>query len=173
MAEYSHYLIHTHPYPLASSQRTPLTATRGNFCRWLMSITKSWLNSEALRNHPNVNIQHHPKESIGRTDEEAEAPLLWPPDTKSQLIRKDPDAGKDWRWEDKGMTEDKVVGWRHWLNGLEFEQAPRVGERQGAWCAAVHGVIKGQTQLSEWTARESKREAVSTWTGFAGSREGI
>ena len=173
MAEYSHYLIHTHPYPLASSQRTPLTATRGNFCRWLMSITKSWLNSEALRNHPNVNIQHHPKESIGRTDEEAEAPLLWPPDTKSQLIRKDPDAGKDWRWEDKGMTEDKVVGWRHWLNGLEFEQAPRVGERQGAWCAAVHGVTKGQTQLSEWTARESKREAVSTWTGFAGSREGI
>ena len=47
------------------------------------------------------------------------------------------------------MTEDKVVGWRHRLNGLEFEQAPRVGERQGAWCAAVHGVTKGQTQLSE------------------------
>ena len=58
---------------------------------------------------------------IGRTDVEAETPVLWPPDAKNWLIGKDPDAGKDWRWEEKGMTEDEMVGWRHWLDGHEFE----------------------------------------------------
>ena len=56
---------------------------------------------------------------IGRTD--AEAPVLWPPDAKNWLIGKDPDAGKDWRQEAKGMTEDEMIEWYHWLNGLEFE----------------------------------------------------
>ena len=60
---------------------------------------------------------------IGRTDAEAEAPILWPPDAKSWLIEKDPDAGKDWRQEEKGMTEDEMVGWPHQLNGHEFGQA--------------------------------------------------
>ena len=58
---------------------------------------------------------------IGRTDVEAEIPILWPPDAKSWLIWKDPDAGKDWRQEEKGTTEDKIVGWHHRLNGHEFE----------------------------------------------------
>ena len=58
---------------------------------------------------------------IGRTDAEAEIPILWPPDAKSWLIWKDPDARKDWRWEEKGTTEDEMVGWRHWLDGQEFE----------------------------------------------------
>ena len=58
---------------------------------------------------------------IGRTDAEAETPILWPPDAKNWLIRKDPDAGKDWGQEEKGMTEDEMVGWYHWLNGHEFE----------------------------------------------------
>ena len=58
---------------------------------------------------------------IGRTDAETETPILWPPDAKKWLIWKDPDAGKDWRWEEKGMTEDEMVGWHHWLNGHEFE----------------------------------------------------
>ena len=66
---------------------------------------------------------------IGRTDAEAETPILWPPDVKNWLIGKDPDDGKDWRQEEKGMTEDEVVGWHHWLDGLEFEQAPGVGSR--------------------------------------------
>ena len=61
---------------------------------------------------------------FGRTDAEAEAPILWPPDMKSWLTGEDPDAGKDWGWEEKGMTEDEMVGWHHWLNGHEFEQAP-------------------------------------------------
>ena len=58
---------------------------------------------------------------IGRTDAKAEAPILWPPDVKSWLIGKVPDAGKDWRQEEKGMTKDEVVGWYHWFNGHEFE----------------------------------------------------
>ena len=58
---------------------------------------------------------------IGRTDAEAETPILRPPDAKNWLIGKDPDAGKDWRWEEKGITEDEVVGWHYWFNGHEFE----------------------------------------------------
>ena len=58
---------------------------------------------------------------IGRIDVEAEAPIFWPPDAKSRLIWKDPDAGKDWRQEEKGTTEDEMFGWYHWLDGHEFE----------------------------------------------------
>ena len=67
--------------------------------------------------------------SIGRTD--AETPILWPPDAKNGLIEKDPDAGKDWRWEEKGTTEDEMAGWHHQLNGHEFEQASGVVYGQG------------------------------------------
>ena len=67
---------------------------------------------------------------IGRTDAEAEAPVLWPPDVKNWLICKDPDAGKDWRQEERGMTEDEMFGCHHWLSGHEFEQAVGVGDEQ-------------------------------------------
>ena len=67
---------------------------------------------------------------IGRTD--AEAPILWPPDVKNWLIGKDLDAGKDWRQEEKGMTEDEMIGWHHWLDGHEFEQTLGVGDGQGS-----------------------------------------
>ena len=71
---------------------------------------------------------------IGRTNAEAEvdAPILWPPDVNSQLIWKDPDAGTDWRQEEKGTTENEMVVWHHWFNGHEFEQALRDGEWQGS-----------------------------------------
>ena len=65
---------------------------------------------------------------IEKTDAEAETPVLWPPDVKSWLIWKDPDAGKDWRQEEEGTTEDVMVGWHHWHDGHEFEQAPGGGE---------------------------------------------
>ena len=68
----------------------------------------------------------------GRTDTEAEAPVLRSPDVKSRLIGKDPDAGKDWRQEENRATEDKMVGWYHWLNAHEFEQTPGVGDEQGS-----------------------------------------
>ena len=79
----------------------------------------------------------HPKGNqslifIGRTDAEAEAPILWPSDVKNWLIGKDPDAGKDWRQEEKEITEDEMVGWHHQLNGYKFEQAPGVGDEQGS-----------------------------------------
>ena len=67
----------------------------------------------------------------GRTDVEAETPIFEPPDVKNWLIWKDPGAGKDWGQEEKGTTEDEMVGWRHWLDGLEFEQALGVGDGQG------------------------------------------
>ena len=65
---------------------------------------------------------------IGRTDVEAEAPILRPFDVKNWLIEKDPDAGKDWRQEEKGMAENEMVGWHHWLDRHEFEQAPGVDD---------------------------------------------
>ena len=77
---------------------------------------------------------------IGRTDAEAENLILWPPDAKSP--GKDPDVGKDWGQEEKGTTEDKIVGWHQWLNGYEFKQTRGDSE---AWLAAVHGVSKNWT----------------------------
>ena len=87
---------------------------------------------------------------IGRTDAEAEAPIFWPPDAKRQLIEKDPDAGEDWGQEKKGMTEDETVGWHHWLNGHEFEQLWEMVEDRGTCCAAVPGVAKSWTRLTDW-----------------------
>ena len=95
---------------------------------------------------------------IGRTD--AETPIIWPPDMKNWLIWKDPDAGKDWRQEDKRMTEDEMVGWHHWLNGHEFEQAPGVGDAQGNLaCYSPWGCKELDTteQLS-WADSESQME---------------
>ena len=88
---------------------------------------------------------------IGRTDTEAGTLILWPSDAKNWLTRKDSDAGKDWRWEEKETTEDEMVGWHHCLYGHEFEQAPGAGDGQGSLHAAVHGVAKSQTWLSNWT----------------------
>ena len=68
---------------------------------------------------------------IGRTDAKAQIPKLWLPDAKNWLTGKDPDAGKDWRWEKKGTSEDEMVRWHHWLDGHEFEYAPEVGEGLG------------------------------------------
>ena len=86
---------------------------------------------------------------IGRIDAEAETPTVWPPNVKSWLIWKDPDTGKDWRWEEKGTTEDEMVGW--WLNG--HEQAPGDSESQEAWRAAVHG---SQRVRHDWVTEQQQ-----------------
>ena len=88
---------------------------------------------------------------IGRTDAKAEAPIFWPTDIKSQLIGKDPDAGKDWGREEKRATEDEMAGWHHRLDGHELEQTPELLIDRKAWRAAVHGVTNSQTGLSDWT----------------------
>ena len=86
---------------------------------------------------------------IGRTDAEAEAPVFWPPDEKSWLIRKDPDAGEDWRQVEKEMTEDEMAGWHPWLNGHEFEQAPEDGDGQGCLACCSPWGHKG-LDTTEW-----------------------
>ena len=93
-----------------------------NWCFWTMVLEKALENPLDFKEIQQV----HPKRDqswvfIGRTDVEAETPILWPPDVKNWLMWKDSDAGKDWRWEEKGTTEDEMVGWYHWLNGHEFE----------------------------------------------------
>ena len=86
---------------------------------------------------------------IGRTDAKAETPILWLPDVKNWLTGKEPDAGKDWRQEEKGTTEDEMVGWCHQLNVHEFEQAPRVGDGQGRLvCCSLWG--HKDSDMTEW-----------------------
>ena len=91
---------------------------------------------------------------FGRTDAEAVTPILWPPYNKNWLIGKDPDAGKDWRQEEKGMTEDEMVGWHHQLDGCEFEQAPGVGDGQGslACCSPWGHKESDTTERLNWPA---------------------
>ena len=80
---------------------------------------------------------------VGSTDAEAEALILWPPDAKNSLIGKDPGAGQDWRQEEKGTTEDEMVGWHHWLNGHSFEQAQGDGDGQGSLACSPMGSYRG------------------------------
>ena len=103
-----------------------------NWCFWTVELEKtleSPLDSQEIK-------PVHPKGNqcwifIGRTDAEAETPVLWPPDANSQLIGKDPDAGKDWGLEEKGATEDELISGHYQLNGHEFEQTLGVGDGQG------------------------------------------
>ena len=106
----------------------------------------------------------HPKGNqswifIGRTDAEGEAAILWPPDVKNWLLGKDPDAGKNWRQEEKGMTEDEMVGWHHWLDGHEFEQALGVGDGQGGLvCCSPWGRKElDTTEQLNWTEKVNLR----------------
>ena len=94
---------------------------------------------------------------IGRTDVEAETPILWPPYAKSWLFGKDPDAGKEWRQEEKGTTEDEMVGWHHRLDGHGFGWTPGVGDGQGGLACCTHGVSKSRTRLSDWTELNKMR----------------
>ena len=103
----------------------------------------------------------------GRTDAEAKTPILWPPDANNWLIGKDPDAGKDWRWEEKGKTEDEMAGWHYRLDGHEFEHAPGVVDRQGSlMCCSPWG--RKELDVTKWLnwltgLRNSHLEGQNGW----------
>ena len=112
-----------------------------NWCFWTVVLEKTLERPLDCKKIKLINPKRNQSLIfIARTDAEAEASILGPPNTKNWFIGKDPDAGKDWRQEEKGMTEDKMVGWHDWLDGHEFEQAPGVGDGQVSLGAAVHGV---------------------------------
>ena len=93
-----------------------------NWCFWTVVLEKTLENSlDCKEIQPVLPKGNQSWIFVGRADAEAEAPIIWPPDAKNRLIWKDPDAGKDWRWEEKGTTEIEMGGWHHWLNGQEFE----------------------------------------------------
>jgi len=121
-----------------------------NWCFWTVVLEKTLESPLDCKEIQPV----HPKGDqswifIGRTDIEAETPIIRPSDVKNWLIWKDLEAGKDWRWEEKGMTEDEMVGWHHWLDGHEFEQAPRVGDRQGSLVSCSPWGCK-ESDTTEW-----------------------
>ena len=125
-----------------------------NWCFWIMVLDKTLESPLDCKKIQPV----HPKGDqsrvfFGRTDVEAETPILWPPHVKSWLIGKDPDAGKDWVQEEKGMTEDEMAGWHHRFNGHGFGWTPGAGDRQG-----------GLMCYSSWGRKESDTTEQLNWT---------
>ena len=139
------------------------------WCFWIVMLEKtveSPLDSKELK-------PVNPKGNqswifIGSTDAEAETPILWPSDEKNWLIWKDPDDGKDWRLEEKGTTEDEVVGWHHQLNGHEFEWTPGVGDGWGGlaccspWGHKEWDETKDWTELTEETGKKKRNHSWQT-----------
>ena len=124
-----------------------------NWCFWTVVLEKTLESPLDYKIKP-VNLKG--KKSwifTGRTDAEAEAPILWPPDVKNWLIWKDPDAGKDWRQEEKGMPKNEMVGWHHQLYGHEFKLALGIGDGQGSL-----------TCCSPWGCNESDMTEPLNWT---------
>ena len=147
-----------------------------NWCFWTVMLEKTLKSPLDCKEIKPVSPEgNQPWTFFGRTDAEAEAPLLWPPDVKSHLIRKGPEAGKDWRQEEKGATEDEMVGWLHWFNGHGFEQAPGDGEVQESLaCCSPWG--HKESDITEQNnnkrgkehncqSRRCKRRELDPWVG--------
>ena len=123
-----------------------------NWCFWTVMLEKTLESPLDCKEIQPVHSEGNQSWMfIRRTDAKAETPILWPPDVKNGLIGKDPDVRKDWRQEEKGTTEDEMVGWHHRLDGQEFEHLWDLVIDREAWHATVYGVEKSQTWLSDWT----------------------
>ena len=124
-----------------------------NWCFWtvVLEMTLESLQEDPM--NPSYRVDWKDWVFIGRTDVEAETPILWPPDMKSWLIGKDPNARNDWGWKEEGMTEDEMAGWHHRLNGHEFEWTPGFGDGQGglACCNSWGRKELDMTELPNWT----------------------
>ena len=123
-----------------------------NRCFWTVVLEKTLESPLDCEEIQPVHPKHQSWVFIGRTDVEAETPTLWPPDAKSWLIWKDPDAEKDWGQEEKGMTEDEMVGWHHRHNGHGFGWTPGVDDRQG-----------GLACCESWGCKESDTTEQLNW----------
>ena len=120
-----------------------------NWCFWIVVLEKTLQSPlDSMEIKPVNPKGNQPWILIGRAGAEAEAPIFWPPDVKSWLIRKDPDSGKDWGQEQKGATVDEMAGWHHQLNGPESEQTRETVKDGEAWRAAVRGAAGRWTHLA-------------------------
>ena len=151
-----HYFVNKGP----SSQGYGFSSSHvpKNWCFWTVVLEKTLEGPLDCKEIQPV----HPKGDqswvfIGRTDAEAETPILWPPHAKSWLIGKDPDAGRDWGQEEKGTTEDEMAGWHHWLDGHESEWTPGVSDGQG--CLAC---------CDSWGRKESDTTEQLIWSDELG-----
>ena len=124
-----------------------------NWCFWTVVLEKTLENPLDCKSIKPVSIKGNQSWIfIGRTDAEAETPILWLPDVKNWLLGKDPDAGKDWRQEGMGTTVDEIVGWHHQLDGHEFEQALGVGGQGSLACCSSWGHKELEmTERLNWT----------------------
>ena len=125
-----------------------------NWCFWTVVLEKTLESPLDCKEIKPVHSEgNQSRIFIGRTDAEAETPILWALDAKNWLTRRDPDAVKDWRQEKKGMTEDEMVEWHHWLSGHKFEQALEIGNGQGslAFCSLSVCKESDTTEQLNWT----------------------
>ena len=125
-----------------------------NWCFWAVALEKTVESPLDCKEIKPVHSKGDPSWLFfGRTDAKAETPVLWPSHEKSWLIGKDSDAGRDWGQEEKGMTEDEMAGWQHWLDGHEFEWTPGVGDGQGclACCNSWGRKELDTTKPLHWT----------------------
>ena len=145
-----------------------------NWCFWTVVLLKTLESPLDCKEIKLVNPKGNQSWIfIGRTDAEAEAPILWPPDEKNWLIGKDPDAGKDRRQEEKGTTEDEMVGWHHQLDGHEFEQALGAGDGQGGLaCCSPWDRRAGHDWATELNTYDNSRYICSIYSKIKTSNAG-
>ena len=139
-----------------------------NWCFWTVVLEKTFESPLDSKESKQVSPKgNQPWIFIGRTDAKDEAPILWPPDMKSQLIGKDPDGRKDWRQEEKGVTEEEMVGWHHHSMDMSLNQFWEIVKNSEVWWAAVHGVSKSWTRLRDWTITRQLKEWLQNCLTYA------